>query len=65
MNEADFRIENHGSIFLLDPRNTTAETYLRDNVSEEALWFGGALVVEPRYAADLVQALQTEGFRIV
>ena len=65
MNEADFRIENHGSIFLLDPRNATAEAYLGDHVSEEALWFGGAVVVEPRYAGDLIQALQAEGFRIV
>ena len=64
MNEADFRIENHGSIFLFDPQNTSAENHLRDNVSEEAQWFGGALVVEPRYVIDLVAALEAEGFRI-
>jgi len=64
MNEADFRIENHGSIFLFDPQNTTAEAHLRDNVSEEAMWFGGALVVEPRYVIDLARALEAEGFRI-
>ena len=64
MNEADFRIENYGSIFLFDPQNTTAEEHLRENVSEEAQWFCGALVVEPRYAAGLAQALQTEGFQI-
>ena len=64
MNEADFRIENHGSIFLFDPQNTSAENHLRDNVSEEAQWFGGALVVEPRYVIDLAAALEAEGFRI-
>ena len=64
MNEADFRIENHGSIFLFDPQNTSAENHLRDNVSEEAQWFGGALVVEPRYVIDLAIALEAEGFRI-
>ena len=64
MNEADFRIENHGSIFLFDPQNTTAEDHLRDKVSEQAHWFGGALVVEPRYVIDLAIALEAEGFRI-
>ena len=64
MNEPDFRIENHGSIFLFDPQNARGENHLRDNVNEEAQWFGGALVVEPRYAADLAEALQAEGFQI-
>ena len=64
MNEADFLIENHESIFLFDPRNTSAEKHLRERVSEEAQWFGGALVVEPRYVGDLASALQAEGFRI-
>jgi hypothetical protein len=62
--EPDFRIQNYGSIFLFDPQNEAAEGHLRENVSDEALWFGGALVVEPRYAADLVVALQTDGFEI-
>jgi hypothetical protein len=64
MQEPDFRIENHGSIFLFDPQNTSAEDHLRENVSQEALWFGGALVVEPRYARDLAAALQREGFQL-
>jgi hypothetical protein len=64
MQEPDFRIENHGSIFLFDPQNTGAENHLRENVSQEALWFGGALAVEPRYARDLATALQREGFQL-
>jgi len=66
MHEPDFRIETHGgSIFLFDPQNTAAEEHLRENVSEEALWFCGALVVEPRYARDLADTLQVEGFKII
>ena len=64
MNDPDFRIENHGSIFLFDPQNTSAENHLLEHVSEEAQWFGGALVVEPRYVGNLASALQAEGFRI-
>ena len=62
--EADYEIQNHGSIFLFDPQNTAAEKHLHENVSDEALWFGGALVVEPRYAADLAAALKADGFEI-
>ena len=64
MQQPDVRIENHGSIFLFDPQNTAAENHLRENVSEEALWFGGALVVEPRYVGNLATALQAEGFQL-
>jgi hypothetical protein len=62
--EPDFIIQNHGSIFLFDPQNTEAENHLLENVSEEAQWFGGALIVEPRYVADLAGALQSIGFKI-
>jgi len=64
MQEPDFRIQNHGSIFLFDPQNTRAKNYLDENISREALWFGEALVVEPRYARDLATALQREGFQL-
>ena len=64
MQEPDVRIQNHGSIFLFDPQNAGAEGHLRENVSQEALWFGGALVVEPRYARELAAALRAEGFQI-
>ena len=64
MQQPDVRIENHGSIFLFDPQNAAAENHLRENVSEGALWFGGALVVEPRYVGDLATALQAEGFQL-
>ena len=64
MNEPDFKIENHGSIFLFDPQNTAAEEHLRENLDREALWFGAALVVEHRYAPCLAAALQSEGFRL-
>jgi hypothetical protein len=65
MNKPDFLIENHGSTFLFDPQNTSAENHLREHVSEEAQWFGGALVVEPRYVAGLAKALRANGFEII
>lgn len=57
-----FRVENHGSIALVRPLTADVEAWLDANVQDDAQWFGGALVVEPRYVADLVLALVQHGF---
>jgi hypothetical protein len=59
---ADVLVENHGTIFLFRPITDTAEAWLREHTAGE--WFGGALVVEHRYAGDLAEGLQEEGFAI-
>ncbi len=61
---SDFVFTNHGSLFLCAPQNDAARVHLEENVSEEAQWWAGALVVEPRYAADLAVNLQEEGFSV-
>lgn len=61
---ADFQIENHGSTFLVQPLNGEAFEHLWENVGEEALWFGGALVVEPRYIIQLAQGLECCGYTV-
>jgi hypothetical protein len=61
---ADFRFESHGSIWLCHPLNDPARNHLVEHVSIEAHWFGGALVVEPRYVADLNDALLEDGFEV-
>lgn len=60
----DFTFENHGSIWLCRPQNDAAREHLEDNVSEEAQWFGGALVVEPRYVDELVGQLGMRGWMV-
>jgi len=60
--EADIIIQNQGSIFLFRPLTRAAEEHLIGNVQDDAQWFGGALVVEHRYARDLAAALTEEGF---
>ena len=59
---ADVEISNHGSIFLFQPMNTPAKDWLKDNTDGQ--WFGSALVVEHRYAEDLAQGLQDNGFTV-
>lgn len=55
-------VEDHGSIMLFRPNDDDARKWLEENVEPDAQWFGGALVVEPRYAQDLVSGLEAEGF---
>ena len=50
-----FRIEDHGSIVLVRPLTEDVEAWLDEHVSEDARYFGGALVVEPRYVEALVE----------
>lgn len=62
--EADFEIENHGSIFLFRPLNDNASEHIRERTGEEAQWFGGALVVEHRYAKEMAENLYEAGFKL-
>jgi hypothetical protein len=59
---ADFVIQNDGTILLFRPLTDAAREWLEANVQEDAQWFGGALVVEHRYAGALAVALIEAGF---
>ena len=61
---SDISIENHGSIWLVQPLTPQATEWLHENVQAEALWFGTALAVEPRYVENLTRGLLDEGFDI-
>ena len=57
-----FDIENHGTIVLVRPLTPDVKAWLEENVEEAAMWYGGALVVEPRYVEGLIEGLIEEGF---
>jgi hypothetical protein len=61
---ADFIFSCHGSIWLCNPQDGEADLHLRENVSDEAQWFGGALVVEPRYVSHLAAQLRENGYSV-
>jgi hypothetical protein len=63
MTDQDFQIEYHGSIVLVRPLQQEARMHLQEH-TPGAQWFGGALVVEPRYVVELVERLMGEGFRV-
>jgi hypothetical protein len=60
----DISIEDHGSVWLVRPWTTSAAAWLHDNVQHDALWFGRAVAVEPRYIQSLLVGLASDGFDI-
>ncbi len=62
--DGDYSIENHGSVFLVFPQNEDAKENLINNVSNEVPFLGDAMAVEPRFIADLVEIFNNEGWRI-
>lgn len=58
----DLRRESHGSIVLLRPRTSAGRAFVREVLAEnpEAQAFGGALAVEPRYVANLIEIARIE-----
>ena len=62
--QVDAEVENHGTIFLVRPLTEAARDWLAENVSNESQWFGAALVVEHRYAADLVDGMIGDGLNV-
>ena len=59
----DYTVEDHGSIALVQPHTGDAWTHLEEHT--EGMWYAGALVVEPRYVADLVDHLINDGYTVV
>jgi hypothetical protein len=60
----DFVVENHGTIFLLQPFSPAANSWVEENLPEDRLTFDGAVVVEHRYIADIVRGAQADGLVI-
>jgi hypothetical protein len=58
------QVEDHGSLWLLRPITEAGRDWLHEHTGDEAQWFGSALVVEPRYVADIVQGMQEEGLAV-
>lgn len=53
-------VVNHGSLITLEPRSEEVRDWLVASTSDEAMWIGGALVVEPRYAQPIIDGANSE-----
>lgn len=58
---SEVRIEQHGSLALVTPVSQAAQEWLVANVHQDSLWYGGSLVVEPRYLDGLIDGLVEAG----
>lgn len=54
------RVDNHGTLMLVHPLTDEAREALEGGQPEDAMWMGGALVVEPRYLGVVLQYLAGE-----
>jgi hypothetical protein len=62
--ESDFVVENHGTIFLLQPLTPAANSWIEENLPEDHMTFGGAVVVEHHYIADIVHGAIADGLEV-
>jgi hypothetical protein len=61
VSQLDVEVENHGSVVLVRPLSDAARAWLAEHVSPDAQRFGGAVAVEPRYVANLVDGMIGDG----
>lgn len=62
---ADFVVENQGSIVLFRPLTEAGKEFLGRTAPDDAQFFGGAMVVEPRYVSGVVSAIESEGLSVI
>lgn len=65
MKKPDVQVSNQGSIFLFQPLTKRGSEWIKENVAEDAMYFGTALAVEHRYARDLADVMQGDGLKVV
>jgi hypothetical protein len=51
------------SVYLITPLTQECRDWLKDNVSEDAMYLGLSLAVEHLYVENLVLGLQEQGFK--
>jgi hypothetical protein len=62
--ELDFKLENHGSLFLLQPLTSSAKEWMNQNLpvdSPETQFWNDAIVIEPRYVDAIVDEIVGDG----
>lgn len=60
----DFRISNHGSIFLLAPETDAAKAWVEEHLPEDRTSWCGATVVEHRYIEDIARGIVADGLTV-
>lgn len=61
----DVQVANHGSLFLFDLLTEGAREWAEIHIPEDATWWAGQLVIEPRYAGDVARGMLGDGLKVV
>jgi hypothetical protein len=76
MTEVDFEVQNHGSLFVLHPQNDAAREWIdihvygtdadggTETVEQNVQWWGGGVVIEPRYLPDIIEGIEADGLDV-
>ena len=64
MTKPDVIVTNHFTIFTFDLLTQRARDWVEEHVQDDAQFFGGALVVEHRYAQNLAAGMQADGLEV-
>lgn len=64
MSQPDLIFKNHGSLVLLYPMSDLGLDWVDENISEERMDYGGAIVCEPRYVNDIAEGAIIDGLVI-
>ena len=51
------------TVYLITPLTPECGDWLKENVSDDAMYLGASLAVEHRYVENLVLGLQDQGFK--
>jgi len=57
----DVQFANLGSIWTAQPLSDAAWDWIEENIGDDAPWYGGALAVDHRCGADIVEGMRADG----
>lgn len=60
----DLTAADHGSIWLLTPLTPAGEDWIDEHIPKDAQTFGGSIVVEHRYIADIIAGARNDGLEV-
>jgi hypothetical protein len=64
--KTDFHFHNHGSITLLEPVTRAGKAWVAEHIPSDALrWGRDSVVIEPRYADDILNGIINDGLTVI
>lgn len=62
--QIDLEFRREGNLFIVVPYTEDGRTWLDEHIAEDALQWGGGVVVEWRYVEDILVGAQDDGLRV-